>query len=118
MNPALGLALGRLGIGATALLTPRLFARMAGLEPESNASVSYPTRLFGSREVLMGAATLVTTGEVQRNLVGAGIAVDTADVLAALGSALRGDVTKKSGLMLALPAGAAVAAGYAGLQNL
>ncbi len=118
MNPALGLAVGRLGIGATALLTPRLFARMTGLQPESNASVSYPTRLFGSREILMGAATLLTTGEVRRNLVGAGVAVDAADVLAALGSAVRGDVSKKSGAMLALPAGAAVAAGYAGLQNL
>ena len=37
------------------------------------------TRLFGSREIALGAATLLASGATRRNLVLAGIAVDAAD---------------------------------------
>ena len=45
----------------------------------TNPQVPYVTRLFGSREIALGAATLLARGKAQRGLVLAGILVDAAD---------------------------------------
>ena len=52
---------------------------MFGLDIEKNPQGPYLARLFGSREIAIGTATLLARGTTRRNLVLAGIGVDAAD---------------------------------------
>jgi uncharacterized RDD family membrane protein YckC len=83
MNPALGLAAARIVIGGCAFATPDLGTKLFRLDGPGNPQLPYMTRLFGSREIVLGAATLLASGKTRRNLVVAGIAVDLADAAAA-----------------------------------
>ena len=75
------------------------------------------TRLFGPREVILGALTLAATGEARRQLVQVGVAVDGADALNGLVSAASGKVSNPAGLLLTVVAAAAVATGVKELQG-
>ena len=79
MNPALGLAAARVVIGGVALAAPDQGARLFRLDPVGNPQLTYMTRLFGAREVAIGAAALLARGRTRQALVMAGVAVDVAD---------------------------------------
>lgn len=81
MDPVTGLSLGRIAIGTGALIDPDATARLFGLDPETNPQLRAMSRMFGAREVALGAVTLVARGRLRRNLVLVGIAVDGADAL-------------------------------------
>ena len=115
LNPVTGLALGRVAIGVGSFAAPPLAMQMFRLDPVSNPQLAFMSRMFGSREVALGALTLATRGKTQRNLVLAGIAVDAADAVTGQLVAREGTVTKATGMFLTLPALGAVAAGVAGL---
>lgn len=110
MNPVTGLALGRIVVGVVMFLAPRLGARIFQLDGSSSAS-PYLGRLFGSREIALGAATLVASGPARTRLVAAGVAIDAADGAAGALSARDGDVGKVVGGLLMAPAVGAVAVG-------
>jgi hypothetical protein len=116
MNPALGLAAARVVIGGVALAAPDLGARLFRLDVTGNRQLPYMTRLFGSREVVLGAATLLARGRTRRNLVVAGIGVDAADAAAAVLAGQTGSVDRVTTVALAAPAVAAALAGVAGLR--
>lgn len=115
MNPITGLALGRLAIGAVALASPDLTGKLFRLETKDNPQLPYMMRMFGSREIVLGAVTLVAKGKARRKLVGVGIAVDGADAFAGLDAMRTGAVTQSVGLGLTVPALGAVVAGAIGL---
>jgi glycerol kinase len=115
LNPVSGLALGRVAIGVGAIASPGLAMKMFRLDTETNPQLAYMSRMFGSREIALGALTLATSGKTQRNLILAGIAVDAADAAAGQLAAREGTVSKTTGTFLTLPALGAVAAGIAGL---
>lgn len=115
LNPVTGLALGRVAIGVGALASPPLAMKMFRLDPATNPQLSYMSRMFGSREVVLGALTLVASGRTRRNLVLAGIAVDAADAAAGHLAAREGTVSQATGTFLTVPALGAVAAGVAGI---
>lgn len=117
MNPALGLAAARLVIGGVALAAPDLGTRLFRLDSAANAQLPYMTRMFGSREIALGAATLLARGSVRRNLVIAGIGVDLADTAAAYLAGESGSVDRQTMVALAAPAAAAALAGLAGLRG-
>lgn len=117
MDPITGLAFGRITIGALSLLSPSLTARMFLLDPRENPQLSYMGRLFGSREIALGAITLASTGSARRRLVQLGVAVDGADAYTGVVTAASGAVPKKAGLLLAVVAAAAVATGVQELQQ-
>lgn len=117
MNPVTGLNLGRLVLGALALFAPRLAAKVFGLDAERNPQLGYMNRMFGSREIAVGALTLAASGQRRRDLVLVGIAVDAADVVAGVAAGASGSVTKKKAVFLALPAAAAVAVGVMAIAN-
>src|SRR3546814_7348503 len=71
--------------------------------------------MFGSREIALGAVTLVSSGAARRNLVAIGVAVDAADVVAGIAAGANKSVSKSTSVMLTLPALGAVAAGVATL---
>ena len=73
MNPVTGLSLGRIVVGAISFAKPSVAAGMFGLDIENNPQGPYLARLFGSREIALGAATLLARGTTRRNLVVAGI---------------------------------------------
>lgn len=99
MNPILGLAVGRILIGLVSLVSPTLAGRLFLLDPERNPQMEYISRLFGSREIALGAAALATSGSSLRNVVVAGVAIDAADAAA---SALAG----RSGVIGKVPSAA------------
>src|ERR1700742_3885689 len=117
MDPITGLAFGRITIGALSFLSPRLTARLFLLDPDQNPQLSYMGRMFGSREIALGAITLASSGEARRRLVQLGVAVDGADAYTGVVTAASGAVPKKAGVLLALVAAGAVATGVMELQE-
>jgi hypothetical protein len=117
MNPVTGLSLGRIAIGTLALASPPLAGKLFRLDTVSNPQLPSLSRMFGSREIALGAVTLLASGATRRNLVAAGVAVDAADAFAGVMAARDGYVTKPVGGFLTLPALAAVAAGVAGWKG-
>lgn len=111
MNPVTGLALGRITIGVLTFLAPRLSARIFQLD--ADAMSPYIGRLFASREIAIGAATLVSTGPVRTRVVAAGAAIDAADGIAGALAARNGEVSRVAGGMLIAPAVGAVVVGLA-----
>ena len=116
MNPVTGLAIGRVAVGTVALVSPSLAAKVFLLDSRANPSLPYMTRMFGSREIALGALTLAATGEARERLVQVGVAIDAADAFTGISAAASGAVSKKAGVVLALVAAGAVANGVASLQ--
>jgi hypothetical protein len=113
----IGLSLGRIAVGLVSFLRPEVAASMFGIDVEHNRQGPYLMRLFGSREIAIGTATLLARGRTRRNLLLAGIGVDAADAATgALGIRDR-SVTARTGAMLVAPALGAVLAGVAGLRS-
>jgi hypothetical protein len=117
MEPVTGLAYGRIAVGTVALVSPSLAARLLLLDKRANPQLPYMTRLFGSREIALGALTVASSGAARERLVQVGIAVDGADVLTGLAGAVSGAVPKKAGILMALVAAGAVATGVGGLTQ-
>ena len=117
MDPITGLAYGRIAVGTLSLLSPKLAARLFLLDPGTNPQVPYVTRLFGSREIALGAITLASSGAARERLVQVGIAVDGADMVTGVAAASTGAVSKKAGIMMAVVAGGAVASGVLSLTD-
>jgi len=117
MNPVIGLSLGRIAVGAISFAQPAVAAKMFGLDIDNNPQGPYLARLFGSREIALGAATLLARGKTRRNLVLAGIGVDLADAATGVLGIQDKTVPTRTGAMLIAPAIGAVLAGFGGLRN-
>jgi hypothetical protein len=117
MNPVIGLSLGRIAVGATAVANPALAAKLFQLDVATNPQLPYLTRLFGSREVVLGLVTLLARDKGRRNLVVAGILVDGADAATGYLAMRDGTVSRKTALTLVVPALGAVGSGLSGLRR-
>lgn len=117
MNPVNGLALGRIAIGATALASPSLAAKLFRLDLGRNPQLPYLTRMFGSREIALGVVTLLAKGNARRKLIALGMAVDGADAFAGVDAVRNGSVSQSTGAFLTAPALGAVVAGAVGLAT-
>jgi hypothetical protein len=115
MDPVTGLSLGRIIIGIGAFVAPELTAKLFGLTPETNAHLPFMSRLFGAREVAVGAVTLVAKGDARRKLAMVGVAVDAADATNGVLELQSKRVPVLAGAMMAGVASGAVAAGVLGL---
>jgi hypothetical protein len=115
MNPVTGLALGRVAIGIVSVFSPSMAAKLFRLDEASNPQLPYLSRMFGSREIALGALTLAASGSSRRNLVLVGIAVDGADAVAGHLAGREGYVSRTTSTFLTLPALGAVAAGVVGI---
>ena len=74
------IAAGRVAIGAGAYLAPNLAGRLFGLDPDGNPQSSYLGRLFGARDVALGAGVIRSPQKQKDAWVAAGMACDVADV--------------------------------------
>lgn len=117
MNPVTGLALGRIAIGALALGNPPLAGKLFQLDVENNPQLPYLSRLFGSRDLVLGLLTLLAGGRSRRHLVLAGIAIDAADAATGILGVREGYLSRTTGVALTGPAVGGVLAGLAGLRR-
>ncbi|MFC5729891.1 MULTISPECIES: hypothetical protein [Nocardioides] len=115
MDPVTGISLGRIAIGVGALAAPTPTARLFGLAPAENPQLGYFGRMFGAREIALGAITLLSKGALRRNLTIVGMAVDGADAATGALELRGGRVPKVAGAMLIGGALGAVGSGVAGL---
>lgn len=115
VDPVTGLSLGRIAIGVGALAAPSTTARVLGLDPAANPQLGYMGRMFGAREIALGAVTLVARGPLRRNLTAVGIAVDGADLANGVIELGQRNVPKLASGMLIGAAAGAVGSGLAAL---
>lgn len=106
-------------IGVLALLFPRFAGRLFGIDPDENPAVPYVARLFGARELFMAAPFLDESMEdVQDYALRAGVAVDSADVVAGLFAGARGYLGKRATLMVTSTAAVAALLGLKALDEI
>lgn len=115
MDPVTGLSLGRIAIGVGSIASPTLTARLFGLSPAANPQMGYFTRMFGVREIALGALTLMAKGNARRTMVIAGMAVDGGDAATGAIGLVRKDIPLMAGGMLVVVALGAVGSGGAAL---
>ncbi|WP_372735688.1 hypothetical protein [Nocardioides sp.] len=117
MNPIVGLSLGRIIVGLVSLIRPDLVARLLGHDLATHPPLAVGTRLFASREVALGATTLLAKGPNRRNLVLAGVAVDAADAGTALLGIKEKSLPTLPAVVLTGVALGAVLQGFAGMRG-
>jgi hypothetical protein len=81
---ARNIAVGRIAVGASALLTSRLFALLfAGREGAEDRLARIAGRLFGVRDIALGLATIdaLDRGQPAKRLVQLGIMCDVTDFI-------------------------------------
>ena len=110
-DTAKALAIGRLVIGAVALLFPALAARLFMLDVKSNPQLPYMTRLFAARELAVGGMSLAAPESARTAMAGLGMAVDGSDAVAGFAATRAGIVSKSVGVILTVAALGAMAAG-------
>jgi hypothetical protein len=111
------IAAGRVGIGAAAWLAPNLSGRLFGLDPDGNPQASYLGRLFGARDVALGAGVLRSPRKRKEAWVAAGMACDVADVAAGALAGVRGTLPPASAVMVTGTAAFFALASYYLLQS-
>lgn len=114
MDNATSLALARIGVGAAAWAAPELGLRAALLDDSAPES-PYLVRLFGARDLALGAVTLLASPERKPALICIGMAVDALDAGAAVLALRKQQLRTTAGVVLAAAAGGAVVSGAAAL---
>ena len=105
----------RVAVGVFALAAPgRAFAG-AGLSDRSNPQLPFMTRMFGVRDLVIGANALTTSGEERRRWLQTAIAVDVVDALAAAAGHRSGYLPTSGAVMLGITAVTGAALGVAAL---
>ncbi|MDE0776985.1 hypothetical protein [Nocardioides sp.] len=112
MNSVTGLSLGRIGIGIASLVKPDLVQSTMG----TTTTNPLLTQWFGSREIALGAATLLAGGGARSSLVLIGMAVDAADAATAYQAVEKELMPRNIGLAFAGVAAGAVLSGLLGLR--
>lgn len=105
----------RIGLGVASYVAPDFTAKQMGLD--ENPQTAAVTRIFGTREIALGVATLASKGPLRTKAIYGGIAIDAFDALAG-GLALkegRFPVAKAAGQIA--PALLAVVAGILDVRN-
>ncbi len=110
-----GIAVASIGYGVSGLLAPSVLARFYGLA--DTAEARYLGRLFGSRDVALGALMLSAADEDRDGMLLLAAGINVLDTAAAL-IGLRHGMSKRSVAMASLStAGFAAAAAFALLSE-
>jgi hypothetical protein len=110
-------AVGRIVVGASAYLTPNLSGRLFGLDPDGNPQLPYIGRLFGARDVALGAGVLRSSKKQKDAWATAGLACDVADVGAGALAGIRGQLPPAAAALVTATAAGFAIAGYWLLQQ-
>ena len=104
-------------LGSSTWLTPRFAGTMMGLDPRVNESAPYLGRLFAARDVVLGVGAAQSSGDVQRQWLTFGVAVDAADFLAAVAAIRKGELGGRGAVAGVGIAAAATALGVLALNG-
>ena len=110
-------AIGRIAVGAGTWLAPNLSGRLFGLDPEGNPQLPYVGRLFGARDVVLGAGVLRSSRKQKDAWLTAGLACDLADCAAGALAGARGQLPPAAAALVTTTAGALALSGYWLLQQ-
>lgn len=110
------LAYLRLGLGAM-WLAPRMGAKLFGLDPQDQPSVTFMTRIFAVRDAALGAAMLQAEGDAADRLVDLGLMVDGADLAAAVMAGARKEIGLRTTFLVGGAAGGAFVLGLLGRES-
>jgi hypothetical protein len=115
--PATTMLVGlRVAIGAGTWIAPRLAGRLFGLDAVANPQLPYVARLFGVRDVALGAGLQLSSGDNRRLWLRLGILCDAADFAAGILAGRRGELSRFSTVLVTAPALVGVGVGVAVLQ--
>jgi hypothetical protein len=104
----------RLAVGAGAWALPDQTGKLLGINLTDNHEAVFLGRLFGVRDVALGAGALATSGQGRRLWWQLGIVCDLADAAAGV-MGLRAGAPKRAGIMATITAVAAAGLGAAAL---
>jgi hypothetical protein len=116
MDNATTLSVGRIGLGAVSWAAPRL-ALKAMMLGSTDAQSVFLVRLFGARDMALGAVTLLAAPEARPALLTIGVAVDLSDAAAAGLAARAGALRGLPATVIAGTAGGAVVTGLVALRQ-
>lgn len=116
MDHVNGLSVARIAIGTGMLLAPEPSLKL-GLLDSTAAQSPYLARMFGSREIAIGALTLLAAPEHRTTLIKVGIAIDVADAVAGVLGIRSKAFSTPAGALLTGAAAGAVVSGIAGLRQ-
>ena len=117
MSAANTLVAIRSNIGLGAWLAPRLSGRLFGLDAEANPQLPYVGRLFGVRDVALGAGVALTSGSARRLWLQVGLACDAADAAAGLIAGRNKEQSPLSTVLVTAPALMGIGLGLAALRE-
>ena len=107
----------RMVVGAAALAAPGHAFRGAGLDSRRNPQLPFVTRMFGIRDLVLGAGALGTSGADRRRWLAASLASDAVDFAAAVAGLRAGYLPRHGAIMLAGTAAAGTALGLAAIAT-
>jgi hypothetical protein len=108
---------GRFTLGAASLIFPRHTARFLQMDTDANPAAGFLMRLFGVRDIFLGAAPLLVSGEARSRVLGAATGVDLTDATAAVLAGLTRQISPRASAVAAAAAltGACLSAATVGL---
>jgi hypothetical protein len=97
-----GISMGRLGFGVAGLLAPGLFLRQMGGKGADTPAAALVTRLWASREIVLGLVTLqaLEDGKPPKRIVQLNALVDGTDAVAALVAGRGIPLARRLGVLL------------------
>lgn len=101
------MAVVRAALGAAAYVAPDRTAVALGLDPEANRQMRYLARVFGARDMALGAAVVASSGDARRLLLRTCVGIEVFDTASAVIAYRTGTVDRKAASALL---GAVVAA--------
>ena len=111
------LAALRIAIGTGAWALPDTTGKLFGLDPVGNPQASYLARLFGIRDIALGAGTLSTEGASRQQWLKLGVVCDLADAAAGVLAHRKGVLPRWSSVLVTGTALVAAAQGVMALRE-
>ena len=102
-------------VGVAAFAGPGQVFRGAGIDERRNPNLPFVTRMFGVRDLVLGAGALSTSGDERRRWLQATVVADVGDLVAAVIAGRSGHLPRHGAIMLGLTAGTGTALGIAAL---
>jgi hypothetical protein len=110
-----GLAAGRLALGALARVAPRAATSLFGAGYAATPELDYMNRVFGARAIGLGSGYLLSSGDARRLWQRLAFAIDVSDTIAGIGHLRRGDIPRASAIAATALTGTYALVGAAGV---
>ncbi|MDQ3933918.1 MAG: hypothetical protein M3340_04730 [Actinomycetota bacterium] len=107
----------RMLVGLGSIAAPHQAFRGAGLDTGKNPQLPFMTRMFGVRDLALGAGALTTSGDERRRWLQMAVMADAIDATAAIAGVRAGYLEPRTGAVMAVTAIGATALGIVALAS-